>query len=178
MKALILLIFSCASVLGADPGISVVSTVRTNESGSAFAKDVFTRDGQTNLVRDSKTTAGKVEIRVQRFYHEGSLVGDFITMKDSFSFTSEAGSPYSVGFQFGPSNEVISAAIGTKDGTLLDAFTCTNGVFCPAESSLIRKANEIGGDVSKLLSPAHVTNTTPAEFRHEVEEFLEKHHEK
>lgn len=83
-----------------------------------------------------------------------------------------------MGFEFGPTKDVKSAVIGTKDGVLLDAFMATNGVFYPADISLIRKANEIGGDMSKLLSPAHVTNTPPGEFRHEIEELIEHHRDK
>jgi len=177
MKALILLIVSCASVLGADLGIRVASTVKTNDAGSVSTKDVFTRDGQTNLVRNTKTTAGIVEIRVHRFYYQGLLVGDFIAFPESSSCTSKAGSPYSLGFQFGLTNEVKSAAI-TKDGVLLDAFMATNGVFYPAGISVIGKANDLGADVIKLLSPANVTNTTPAEFNAEIEQLLEKHKDK
>jgi hypothetical protein len=172
------LILSCASALGADTGIQVSTTVRTNESGSVSIKDVFTRDGQTNLVRNTSTKSGVVRIRIHRFYHGGLLVGDFVATPDSSGFTTEAGSPYSVSFEFGPTKAVKSAVIGTKDGVILDAFMATNGVFYPADISLIRKANNVGSDVKQLLSPAHVTNTPPEEFRQEIEELIEKHKDK
>jgi hypothetical protein len=179
MKIFIVLILSCASVFGADTGIRIVTTVKTNaETASIYIMDVFTRDGQTNLVRRTKTKAGVEQIRIQRFYYRGSLVGDFVTMPESSGFTTEAGSPYSVSFEFWASKDVRSAVLGIKDGVILDAFMATNGVFYPADISVIRKANDIGGDVSKLLSPANVTNTTPGEFRHEVEQLIEKHQDK
>ena len=159
MKTYIVLILSCASVLGADTGIHVVTTAKTNkETASIYTKDVFTRDGQTNLVRNTKTKAGAVQIRIHRFYHAGLLVGDFVAMPDSSGFTTEAGSSYSVSFEFGPSKDVKSAVIGTKDGMIVDAFTCTNGIFSPVESSLIMKANSVGSDV-----------------RREIEQMSEKH---
>jgi hypothetical protein len=178
MKTFIVLILSCASVFGADISIRVVTTVRTNDSGSITTMDVFTRDGQTNLVRYTSTKSGAVRIRIHRFYYHGLQSGEFVASPKSSGFTTEAGSPYSVSFEFWPSKDVRSAVIGSKDGVILDAFTCTNGVFYPADISAIRNANDIGGDVSKLLAPANVTNTTPGEFRNEVEQLIEKHQDK
>jgi hypothetical protein len=146
MRIFIVLFLSCATVLGADTGIHVVTTVRTNESGSVSTKDVFTRDGQTNLVRNTSTKSGAVRIRVHRFYCQGSLVGDFVAMPDSSGFTSEAGSPYSVSFEFDASHTPKSAVIGTKGGVIVDAFNCTNGVFSPVESSVI-----INGSVPSIV---------------------------
>jgi hypothetical protein len=146
MRTFIVLILSCASVLGADTGIRVVTTVTTNaETSSIYTRDVFTRDGQTNLVRTTKTKGGMLAGRIQRFYHDGVLVGDYETFGDTSGFSTEAGSPYAVTFEFWPSKDVRSAVIGTKDGVILDAFTCTNGIFCPDESSRIAKANAIFG---------------------------------
>ena len=134
MKTFIVLILSYASVFGADTSVRVLTTAKTNaETASIYTRDVFTRDGQTNLVRKIKTKAGVVQIRIHRFYHSGSLVGDFVAMPDSSGFTTEAGSPYSVSFEFDASKNVKSAVIGTKDGAVLEAFACTNGIFSPVE---------------------------------------------
>jgi hypothetical protein len=176
-KALILLTLPCASVLGAEPSIHVATTLKTSESGAVSTKDVFTRNGQTNLVRNTSIKLGVLQIRIHRFYHQGLLVGEFVAMPESSYFTTEAACPYSVGFQFGPTNGVMSAAISSKDGVMLDAFIATNGLFYPADVAIIGKANDIGGDVRKLLSPTHVTNTTPPMFQQEVEDLLEKHKE-
>jgi hypothetical protein len=165
-------------MLGADTGIQVFTTARTNESGSVDTLDVFTRDGQTNLVRTTKTKAGFVQIRTHRFYHNGVRIGDYVTMGDSSSgFTVEGGCPYSVTLEFWPSKEIRSVVFGTNAVTL-DWFTCTNGVFSPVDSSLIGKANAFTEDLRPLLSPAHVTNTTPEKFGREVEQFIQKQRDK
>jgi hypothetical protein len=135
------------------------------------------RGGQTNLLRNTKTKAGAVQIRIHRFYHAGQLVGDFIAMADSSGFTSEAGSSYSLSFEFWPSKEVRSAVIGSKDGVVLDAFNCTNGVFSPAESSVIQKANAVGADLKQLFDPKHVRKTSPEDFVREAEDLVQKHKE-
>jgi hypothetical protein len=151
MRVFIVFLLSCATVLGADTSIRVVTTVRTNESGSVSTKDVFTRDGQTNLVRNTSTKSGAVRIRVHRFYCQGSLVGDFVAMPESSGFTTEAGSPYSVGFEFDASHKPKLAVIGTKDGGILDAFSYTNGVFSPVDSSLLANANSVGSEVRGVM---------------------------
>ena len=178
MRTFIVLILSCVSVSAADIGVRVVTTAKTNaETASIYTTDIFTRDGQTNLVRTAKTKAGTLQIRIQRFYHAGVLTGDYVATKDSSGFTTESGIPYSVSFEFWPSKDIRSAVIGTKDGTILDAFTCTNGVFSPVESSELARANGITQDLSHLLSPSHVTNSTPQDFDREVERFIQKHQE-
>jgi len=178
MRTLIVFILSCASVFGADTGIRVVTTSKTNaETASIYTTDIFTRDGQTNLERTAKTKAGTLQIRIQRFYHAGVLVGDYVATKDSSGFTTESGVPYSVSFEFWASKDIRSAVIGTKDGMILDVFACTNGMFSPIESSELARANGITQDLSHLLSPSHVTNSTPQDFGREVEQFIQKHQE-
>lgn len=179
MRTFIPLVLSCASVLGADTGIRLVTTAKTNaETASISTKDTFTRDGRTNLVRSSKTKAGVVQLRMHRFYHAGILVGDFVAMPESSGLTTEAGSPYSMGFEFDASHRPKSAVIGTKDGVVLDAFTCTNGVFTPADSAVIQKANALSGDMTPMLDPDHVRKTSPHDFGREVEKLIEKHKDK
>ena len=178
MKTFIALILSCVSVLGVDTGIRLVTTVKTNaDTASIYTRDVFTRDGQTNLVRTTKTKGGVVEGRIHRFYHAGVLVSDYDAIRDSSGFTTEAGCPYSVTIEFWPSKEVRSVVFGTN-GVVLDWFTCTNGVFSPVDSSLITKANAFTEDLRPLFSPAHVTNTPPDSFGREVEQFIKKHQDK
>ena len=178
MRAFIVFLLSCASVLGADSDVRVVTTVRTNDSGRVSTKEVFTRDGQTNLVRSTATKAGVVQIRIHRFYHDGALVGDFVAMPDSSGFTTEAGTPYSVSVEFDTVRNPKSAVIGTKDGVVLDAFSCTNGIFSPVERSVLRKANAVGADMKQLFDPEHVRKSTPEGFVREAEQLIEKHKEK
>jgi hypothetical protein len=175
MKALIFLMIACASAVGAGLDVQVITTAKTNaDFGTVSTKDVFLRGGMTNVVRDTKTKGGVVQIRLHRFYHDGLLIGEFIAMPKSSGFTTEAGSPYAISFEFSPSGEVQSAVIGTN-GIVVDAFSCTNGVFSPADATSIRKANAFTEELRPLFSPAHVTNTPPEDFGREVERFIEEH---
>lgn len=152
MRAFIVLLLSCAVVFGADGGIQLFTTAKTNaETTSITTKDFYTRDGQTNLVRHTKTKAGAVQIRIHRFYHAGTLVGDFVAMRDSSGLTTEAGIPYSVSLECDASRSPKSVVIGTKDGVILDAFSYTNGVFSPVESSFLTKANAAGSQVRGVI---------------------------
>ncbi len=176
MKPLFVFVLLCAPVFGADSGVKVVSSTKNNpEAGSTHTEDVFTRDGKTNLVRGTLTKAGKLEIRTHRFYHDGSLVGVFIASPNSSGFTTEAGSSYSMSFEFDASKNVKSAAIGTKDGVGLDIFSCTNGVFSPVENSVLQKANAFGADMKRLFDPEHVDKISPERFGQEAQELIEKH---
>jgi len=176
MKTFIVFILSCVSVLAADTDIRVVTTTKTNaETAIIYTTDVFTRAGQTNLVRVTRTMAGTVQIRIQKFFHGGVLIGDYIATKDSSGSTTEAGIPYSVSFEFGHSNELRSAVIGTKDGVILDAFSCTNGLLYPMEAIRIQQANELLGTD---IDVEHVRKISPAEFIKEQEEWVRKYKEK
>ena len=50
MKSIIILVLSCLSVLASEGDIRVFSVAHTNAPNNVYAKDEFTRDGQTNLV--------------------------------------------------------------------------------------------------------------------------------
>ena len=144
MKVYIALVLSCASALGADTGIQVATT--TSPTGAHHdgicKQDVFTRDGKTVLACYTFTENGAFEARVQTFFHDGSLVAHSVATPDSQDFVPEAGSQYSVSFKFHPSSEVEFVYISGKDGSLLDEFSCTNGVYFPAESHLISERND------------------------------------
>jgi hypothetical protein len=177
MKTFIALILSCVSAFAADTNIQFFATAKTNaETASIYTTEVFCRDSQTNLVRYSKIKNGKVQFRIQKFFHNGVVIGDYVAMKTS-GFNIEAGIPYSVSFEFWPSKDVRSVVIGTRDGVILDAFTCTNGLFLPADSSFITKANNFNQDLSQLFSPSNFTNATSQEFQQKVEQFIQKHQE-
>ena len=140
MKILVTFFFSCASVLAADNGIRVATSTTTNaESASITTTEVFTRDGQTNLVRQTSTKAGVV--RVHWFYRDGARLATHVVSPDSSAFVPESGSRYAVSLEFSPSKEVRYATIGKNDGYILDGFTCTNGIFHPDELSHISELN-------------------------------------
>ena len=161
MKIYIALLLSCASLMGADLSIHVASTTHyagTNKS-VVFQMDVFTRGGQTNLVRDTRIKDGTLVARIQTFYHHGFKVAMFVEgPKNNQDFEVEPGSPYSVRFRLRNPRESDSAVISikanaaiprgphdyttdeglisirAKDGGIVDMFTCTNGVYYPVES--------------------------------------------
>ena len=177
VKSFIVFLLSCASAFGADTGIRALTTTKTNaETASLSTTDIFTRDGQTNLVRNTKTKAEKMQIRIHRFYHAGTLVGMITETPDSGSTASEAGCPFALDFEYGPSHRLKYAAIVNRDGVLVDAFACTNGVLCPIPSSELSDAAEIGSDAKKLMS--RVRKISPEQFHREVEQMLEKHNVK
>jgi hypothetical protein len=175
MRAVLVLVALCVWMPSARSNeVHVVHTCRTNESGSISTREIFTRAGRTNLVRLTTAKDGAVQIQVHRFYHDGAHVGDYVVMKDSSGFTTEGGCPYSVAIEFWPSKDVRSVVFGTN-GIVIDAFMATNGVFCPADTAFIKRANDFGGDVGRLLSPSHVTTSTPESFRRDLEQFTQQH---
>jgi len=174
MKTIILFLLFCVAVSGAETGLRVITTAKTNmETATISTKEVFTRNGQTNLVCNTKTKAGVLQIRVHRFYHGSSLVGILTAMPDSSSTTSEAGAPCALDFEYGRSGELKYAAIVGKDGVLLDLFTCTNGMLFPVQDSILTNAVGIGASARELMS--HAQKVTPEQFRREVGDMIEKH---
>ena len=58
MKTFIVLMLLCVSALGADTDVHVLTLTKTNaEAGWVSTRDVFTRDGQTNLIRVTNVRA-------------------------------------------------------------------------------------------------------------------------
>src|SRR5579859_3543330 len=115
MKIFIIFLFSCAGLFGAETGIRVVSMGQTNVGYmGVYAKDVFTRDGQTNLIHITKIDATGAVLQIYHFYHAGQLVGNFVAFPDDHTFNTEA-APYCMSLKFGPTGEIRSARIGDKD---------------------------------------------------------------
>jgi hypothetical protein len=146
MKAIIVCILSCLSVFAADTNeIQCFTwTYKIMPEDSLATVEVFTRGGQTNLVRNTHTKDGFVLFRSQSFYHNGAEVGGYtyqIANGTNTMIDSAAGAPYYFGIDFDSSNRPMSAQIHATNFVMLDWFLCTNGVFYPADSSLIRKAN-------------------------------------
>ena len=140
MRAFIVLFLSCMAVSAADTGVRVTTNLSTNaETKAVYLEETFTRDGQTNLVRQTKTEDGVVAGRIQRFYHGGEFVAVHLLVtrpahmaRESFSTTE---SSYSVSLDFSPSKDMERVIITRKKGNILDGFTATNGVFYPVSNS-------------------------------------------
>ena len=144
IKVGFILILSCLSVLGGEAGIRVNTTTHSGSAGVVLKTDVFTRDGQTNLVRDISTKDGALISRIQKFYHDGLPVATSLEwVKPDFQdFIAEAGSPYSAEFTSRGTHTAGYVYINAKDGTLVDMFACTNGLYSPVESQKIREMNK------------------------------------
>ena len=150
MKTFILLFLSCVSLFGADDGIQVTTTTTTNaEIATILTTDIFTRDGQTNLVRSTLTIQGKNQSPDYKFYHDGFLVGEIRFTADVSQFTAAANSPYSLQGTYRSSAGIWQMCICTKGGVVLDCFTATNGVFRPVSSSNLQNLNKMTTDESR-----------------------------
>jgi hypothetical protein len=123
-----------------DTGVRVTTSLSTNaETRAVYLEEAFTRDGQTNLVRTTKTEDGVVAARIQKFYHDGEFVAVHLFVsrpanmaRESFSTTE---SSYSVSLDFSPTKDIERVIISRKKGNVLDGFTATNGVFYPVSDS-------------------------------------------
>ena len=152
MKTITTLLLSCASVLAADTDIHVVRMSETNaQQAVAYTKDVFTRGGQTNLVRTMQATP-RGAFRICHFYHDGQLVGNFVGFPEGAVFNTEAG-PYCMSLKYGPAGEILSGRIGDKQGVPLDEFVFTNSTFCPMEGPIRQNGlmKPKFGDESKFI---------------------------
>ena len=123
----------------------MVTTTKTNASAPDYVLtlSVFTRDGQTNLVRSILTRPDKVESPSHKFYHEGFLVGEIKSIANFYVFTGAADCPYSLEGYYRTNGGIWQAAICTKDGVVLDYFTATNGLFWPAPRSEIQNLSKM-----------------------------------
>jgi hypothetical protein len=111
--------------------IQVASTTRSSKS-MAFKMDVFTREGQTNLVCDTRIKDGALLARLQTFYHDGFKVGVFVENPNFQEFEVEPASPYYVRLRLHSPHDSGLIYIIAKDGRIVDKFTCTNGVYYPS----------------------------------------------
>ena len=155
MKAIIVFVLSCLSVFAQDSNdVQVVTTATTNTPNKYLETvEVFTRGGQTNLIRQTHTRGGVVLFRAQAFYCEGTDMGRYIYNGAETSIGSTPGAPYVLTYRFDSSNQLRSAIISTvrtnnrtpRSITIvtLDSFGFTNGVFYPRDGSWIGEANSL-----------------------------------
>jgi hypothetical protein len=146
MRPIIVLILTCLSVFAADTNdIHVVSWSYKNLPEDSLATiEVFTRSGETNLIRHTNTKDGVVLFRSHSFYHKGIEAGVFtyqIANGTNTGVGASAGSPYFFNVNFDASNRPKSVHISATNLVKLDWFVCTNGMFYPADKSWIEEAN-------------------------------------
>jgi hypothetical protein len=140
MRTLIILVLSCVTGFCQEAGIQMFSSVTTNaESGAILTTETFTRGGQTNLIRFTKSERGAVVYRSHKFCHHGEPIALFVWRDGTQHFHSYPGTLYSANLEFWPSNEVRCVIIDGK--TWFDGFYYTNGVFYPAPDSDLELKN-------------------------------------
>jgi hypothetical protein len=121
---------------------------QTNNSiGDIIVTDVFTRHGQTNLVRI--VTESYIDYS---FYHDGELTARLLQERHGSTFATAAGA-FCTSVKLGPSKEIQSIEIGDRDGRLLDELTYTNGLFWPTEASLKGRSINSGVGTSSRSIP-------------------------
>ena len=145
MKALIVCVLFCVSLRAAETNdIQVLTTtspiVHADRSLDMLAiHEVFSRNGETNLIRDTHLKDGVVKFRSQTFYHQGANLGGYIYNGAEINIHSTPGVPYSLIFRMDSSNKPLAAIISTLHTNAgnppsitvvtLDSFGCSNGVF-------------------------------------------------
>lgn len=152
-KIVFLLILSCVSIFAADSALQQFSLVKTN-GDAVITLDVFTRSGETNLIRSTVTRRGVFESRTHRFYLGGVLVGEQWSFPDSTGYITEANLPYTMIFESSPSNDVASAYICTDNRIVIEFFTATNGLFFPVDTFAVQEARKMTTEMQKRNSPA------------------------
>ncbi|MGA2602726.1 MAG: hypothetical protein ABSG14_00715 [Verrucomicrobiia bacterium] len=136
-------------------------TIRSVTNGIRVVDwETYTRNGSTNLLRETDIRKGLVGARVHRIYCGGQLAAGILWMTNGYTVLVETGLSVRVNTFFKTDGELDSVMLGTEDGHVVDLFTATNGVLYPAQNSEIKEANECSqlafGFVSTLTS---LTNT-------------------
>ena len=143
MKSIVGCLLVGLSVFAADTnGIRVATRTDTKVSpGYLVTYEEFTRGSQTNLLRVTSVKDGLTNSIAHNFYHQGAYLGRY-SQGGGYTFVnSAAGAPYVLTFTWDSSNHIRTASVTTTNYVILDAFTCTNGIFYPEGSSRIEESN-------------------------------------
>jgi len=143
MKAIIGCLLCCLSVLAADTNeIRVVTRTDTKISpGCLVTYEEFTRGGQTNLLRITSVKDGVTNSVSHNFYHQGVFLGRYSQGSGYTFIRSASDAPYLLTFILDSSNQIEAASVTTTNYVTLEAFTYTNRMFYPEDSSRIEESN-------------------------------------
>lgn len=143
MKAITGFLLCCLSVFAADTNeIQVVTRTDTTVSpGYLVTREEFKRSGQINLLRFTTVKDGATNSWAHNFYHRGVYLGRYSEGSGHTFINSAAGAPYVLSFVLDSSNQVSAAFVSTTNYVILDAFTCTNGMFYPEDRSRFEESN-------------------------------------
>jgi len=140
MKTIIAYVLTCLSVVAAGTNdVQVITSTDTNaQTGVLISIQTFTRGGQTNLLRETRTRADALVDRKQTFYHDGLRLGGFVTYPHGSTFFSAAGASCFLTVNYDAYSSIQSAWIMSSNMVMVDAFTCTNGILYPEDSAYIQ----------------------------------------
>lgn len=110
---------------------------------SVITRDIYLREGYTNLVRCLVYEEGKQILCSHHFYYQGENTGHSMAMKDSWYFLVEADSQYSMSIGSGPASDVTYVLIMDKDGVFCDNYIYHDGKFYPVLHSKCSELNAV-----------------------------------
>jgi hypothetical protein len=166
-RSLLILILSCLTSAAADNDIRVFAGGRDSTSGGSVIRETYVRGEETNLIRDTFFLPPEPLVVYHRFFHAGEFLGTFSTSTNSSGWISQPGSQYILSFSWGTSNDLHGVVIGNKDGSVVDAFSCSNGVIFPIPGSMLRQSRHV--NMNNHLGPETIWQSvwqTPRELPH------------
>jgi hypothetical protein len=119
--------------------------------------ETFTRNGSTNLIRETKVQDGLTVGRVQRIRYGGQQAVGILWLTNSCTVLVETGLSFRVDTTFGPDGNLGSVMLSTEDGELLDWFNATNGLLYPVKRYEIKQFNKASRLVNEIVDTS--TNT-------------------
>lgn len=120
--------------------------------------ETYTRNGSTNLLRETDLRRGLVAARVHRVYYGGQEAADILWMTNGYFVLVETGQTVQVSTSFYPDGDLNRVTLSSEDGRVLDLFAATNGVLYPAKDSEIKDANECSQLAHAFVSALASTN--------------------
>jgi hypothetical protein len=135
-------------------------TIRSVTNGTHVSDwETYTRNGSTNLLRETDLRGGLTLCRVHRVCYGGQLAASILWLTNGYTVLVETGLPYQVGTSFKPDGSLDRVTLITEDGGVLDFFTATNGVLYPTQDSEIKAEDKCSRFSFKAIS---ILTNTPA----------------
>ncbi len=156
MKAIVILLFACATVFGADDDVRVFTHFQQLSSGATNILEDYVRGAETNVIlrRTTRIDPNKPLYRFHQFFHAGERLGIYVTGTNNSGCITRPSSRYMLSFSFGASNELRAIVVGNEKGEVVDAFGCTNGTITPVSTSKLREAKFI--DMRQYVHPENI----------------------
>jgi hypothetical protein len=141
------------------PDALMATEAKTNSFG-VVTTETFSREGRTNLVRQTTASGRTFTMKFQTFYQDESKVATAFFIQSSTTrisqFYTEPDTPYRVVLQFNPSNQVEFLTVYSNHTSVVGAFNCTNGIFYPRSGTVISALKAVfHKKVSQQSSPYH-----------------------